>query len=399
MISSLAYIILIGLIFAKIFEKISLPRIIGMILAGILIGPNILDLIDDSTLLISKDLRQIALIIILIRAGLSLNLSDLKKVGRPAIFMTFLPASFEILAYTLIAPLFFPISYIDACLMGTVLGAVSPAVVVPRMVNLIEKGYGKNKAIPQMILAGASGDDIFVIVLFTSVLSMALGNSLNLRSFIDIPISIILGITLGILAGKVLVKIFDFLNYNEKDKVNKVIIILASSFLLIAIENLLKSKLSISALLAVISMAMVLSKNLKIEEVTYLSSAFNKLWRGAEIFLFVLVGAAVDITYTLKAGPQAILLILLALFIRCIGVILSLLKTSLNSKEKLFTIIAYLPKATVQAAIGSVPLAMGLDSGQIILSVAVLSILITAPLGAIGIDKSYKKLLTLNRRL
>lgn len=399
MISSLAYIILIGLIFAKIFEKISLPRIIGMILAGILIGPNILDLIDDSTLLISKDLRQIALIIILIRAGLSLNLSDLKKVGRPAILMTFLPASFEILAYTLIAPLFFPISYIDACLMGTVLGAVSPAVVVPRMVNLIEKGYGKNKAIPQMILAGASGDDIFVIVLFTSVLSMALGNSLNLRSFIDIPISIILGITLGILAGKVLVKIFDFLNYNEKDKVNKVIIILASSFLLIAIENLLKSKLSISALLAVISMAMVLSKNLKIEEVTYLSSAFNKLWRGAEIFLFVLVGAAVDITYTLKAGPQAILLILLALFIRCIGVILSLLKTSLNSKEKLFTIIAYLPKATVQAAIGSVPLAMGLDSGQIILSVAVLSILITAPLGAIGIDKSYKKLLTLNRRL
>ncbi len=399
MISSLAYIILIGLIFAKIFEKISLPRIIGMILAGILIGPNILDLIDDSTLLISKDLRQIALIIILIRAGLSLNLSDLKKVGRPAILMTFLPASFEILAYTLIAPLFFPISYIDACLMGTVLGAVSPAVVVPRMVNLIEKGYGKNKAIPQMILAGASGDDIFVIVLFTSVLSMALGNSLNLRSFIDIPISIILGITLGILAGKVLVKIFDFLNYNEKDKVNKVIIILASSFLLIAIENLLKSKLSISALLAVISMAMVLSKNLKIEEVTYLSSAFNKLWRGAEIFLFVLVGAAVDITYTLKAGPQAILLILLALFIRCIGVILSLLKTSLNSKEKLFIIIAYLPKATVQAAIGSVPLAMGLDSGQIILSVAVLSILITAPLGAIGIDKSYKKLLTLNRRL
>lgn len=399
MISSLAYIILIGLIFAKIFEKISLPRIIGMILAGILIGPNILDLIDDSTLLISKDLRQIALIIILIRAGLSLNLSDLKKVGRPAILMTFLPASFEILAYTLIAPLFFPISYIDACLMGTVLGAVSPAVVVPRMVNLIEKGYGKNKAIPQMILAGASGDDIFVIVLFTSVLSMALGNSLNLRSFIDIPISIILGITLGILAGKVLVKIFDFLNYNEKDKVNKVIIILASSFLLIAIENLLKSKLSISALLAVISMAMVLSKNLKIEEVTYLSSAFNKLWRGAEIFLFVLVGAAVDITYILKAGPQAILLILLALFIRCIGVILSLLKTSLNSKEKLFIIIAYLPKATVQAAIGSVPLAMGLDSGQIILSVAVLSILITAPLGAIGIDKSYKKLLTLNRRL
>lgn len=397
MISSLAYIILIGLIFAKIFEKISLPRIIGMILAGILIGPNILDLIDDSTLLISKDLRQIALIIILIRAGLSLNLSDLKKVGRPAILMTFLPASFEILAYTLIAPLFFPISYIDACLMGTVLGAVSPAVVVPRMVNLIEKGYGKNKAIPQMVLAGASGDDIFVIVLFTSVLSIALGNSLNLRSFIDIPISIILGITLGILAGKVLVKIFDFFNYNEKDKVNKVIIILASSFLLIAIENLLKSKISISALLSVMSMAMVLSKNLKIEEVTYLSSTFNKLWIGAEIFLFVLVGVAVDITYTLKAGPQAILLILLALGIRCIGVVLSLLKTSLNSKEKLFTIIAYLPKATVQAAIGSVPLAMGIDSGQIILSVAVLSILITAPLGAIGIDKFYKRLLVLNR--
>src|SRR5699024_7382622 len=267
------------------------------------------------------------------------------------------------------------------------------AVVVPRMVNLIEKGYGKNKAIPQMVLAGASGDDIFVIVLFTSVLSIALGNSLNLRSFIDIPISIILGITLGILAGKVLVKIFDFFNYNEKDKVNKVIIILASSFLLIAIENLLKSKISISALLSVMSMAMVLSKNLKIEEVTYLSSTFNKLWIGAEIFLFVLVGVAVDITYTLTAGPQAILLILLALGIRCIGVVLSLLKTSLNSKEKLFTIIAYLPKATVQAAIGSVPLAMGVESGDLMLSLAVLSIVLTAPLGAILIKATGDKLL------
>ena len=394
MISSLAYIILIGLVFGKLFEKIKLPRIIGMILAGILIGPNLLNLLDESTLLISKDLRQIALIIILIRAGLSLDISDLKKVGRPAILMTFLPATFEILAYSLLAPLFFPISYIDACLMGTVLGAVSPAVVVPRMVNLIEKGYGKNKAIPQMILAGASGDDIFVIVLFTSVLSMALGNGFNIRSFIEIPVSIFLGIGLGLLMGNILTRVFNFLNYKEEDSFIKVIIILGSSFLLVAIETFFKGTVSISALLSVISMAMVFNKNLETKEVLNLSSAFNKIWKGAEIFLFVLVGAAVDVSYSLKAGPQAIGLILMALLVRFLGVLLSLRKTPLNSKEKLFTLIAYIPKATVQAAIGSVPLAMGLDSGQIILSIAVLSILITAPLGAICIDKSYKKLLT-----
>ena len=245
-----------------------------------------------------------------------------------------------------------------------------------------------------MILAGASGDDIFVIVLFTSVLSMALGNGFNIRSFIEIPVSIFLGIGLGLLMGNILTRVFNFLNYKEEDSFIKVIIILGSSFLLVAIETFFKGTVSISALLSVISMAMVFNKNLETKEVLNLSSAFNKIWKGAEIFLFVLVGAAVDVSYSLKAGPQAIGLILMALLVRFLGVLLSLRKTPLNSKEKLFTLIAYIPKATVQAAIGSVPLAMGLDSGQIILSIAVLSILITAPLGAICIDKSYKKLLT-----
>lgn len=395
MISSLAYIILIGLFFGKVFERISLPRIIGMILTGILIGPKLLNLLDENILLISKDLRQVALIIILIRAGLSLDITDLKRVGRPAVLMAFIPATFEILAYTLIAPLLLPISHVDACLMGTVLGAVSPAVVVPKMVKLIEEGYGKEKAIPQMILAGASGDDIFVIVLFTSVLSMALGKGVNLGSFVDIPISIVLGIGLGLLAGKLLLSLFDLMDYGEKDRLVELIILLGSAFLLMAIENLVKPWISISGLLSIISMAMVLNKNLDEEEVSFLSDGFNKLWKGAEIFLFVLVGAAVDISYTLTAGPQAVLLIFIALLVRSLGVILSLVNTPLKPKEKLFTTIAYIPKATVQAAIGSVPLAMGLEGGQIILSVAVLSILITAPLGAIGIDKTYKKLLTI----
>lgn len=395
MISSLAYIILIGLFFGKVFERISLPRIIGMILTGILIGPKLLNLLDENILLISKDLRQVALIIILIRAGLSLDITDLKRVGRPAVLMAFIPATFEILAYTLIGPLLLPISHVDACLMGTVLGAVSPAVVVPKMVKLIEEGYGKEKAIPQMILAGASGDDIFVIVLFTSVLSMALGKGVNLGSFVDIPISIVLGIGLGLLAGKLLLSLFDLMDYGEKDRLVELIILLGSAFLLMAIENLVKPWISISGLLSIISMAMVLNKNLDEEEVSFLSDGFNKLWKGAEIFLFVLVGAAVDISYTLTAGPQAVLLIFIALLVRSLGVILSLVNTPLKPKEKLFTTIAYIPKATVQAAIGSVPLAMGLESGQIILSVAVLSILITAPLGAIGIDKTYKKLLTI----
>lgn len=395
MISSLAYIILIGLFFGKVFERISLPRIIGMILTGILIGPKLLNLLDENILLISKDLRQVALIIILIRAGLSLDITDLKRVGRPAVLMTFIPATFEILAYTLIGPLLLPISHVDACLMGTVLGAVSPAVVVPKMVKLIEEGYGKEKAIPQMILAGASGDDIFVIVLFTSVLSMALGKGVNLGSFVDIPISIVLGIGLGLLAGKLLLSLFDLMDYGEKDRLVELIILLGSAFLLMAIENLVKPWISISGLLSIISMAMVLNKNLDEEEVSFLSDGFNKLWKGAEIFLFVLVGAAVDISYTLTAGPHAVLLIFIALLVRSLGVGLSLVNTPLKPKEKLFTTIAYIPKATVQAAIGSVPLAMGLESGQIILSVAVLSILITAPLGAIGIDKTYKKLLTI----
>lgn len=396
MLTSLALIFLVGLSLAGIFQLLKLPRIIGMLLTGIILGPYALNLLDDSILLISSDLRQMALIIILLKAGLSLNLADLKKVGRPAIMMSFVPASFEILAFILFAPAILNITRIEAAVMGAVLGAVSPAVVIPRMVQLMDSKYGTNKSIPQLILAGASCDDIFVIVLFTTFASMAQGGKANLIDFFNIPISIILGIILGAITGYIISTFFEKaynLNHYVRNS-TKVLVILGISFILMAIETWLKDIISISGLLAVVSMACVIKIKSPVTVSNRLSEKFGKLWIGAEVLLFVLVGAAVDIRYTMDAGTMAILMIFIALCFRAVGVGLCLLKTQLNFKERCFCIIAYIPKATVQAAIGSVPLAMGLACGQIVLSVAVLAILITAPLGAIGMDISYQKLLT-----
>ncbi len=395
MLTSLALIFLVGLAMAAICQRLKLPCIIGMLLTGILLGPYALNWLDESILGISSQLRQIALIIILIKAGLSLNLADLKKVGRPAVMMAYVPASFEILAYVLFAPAILGVSRVEAAVMGTVLGAVSPAVVVPRMVQLMETQYGTKKSIPQMILAGASCDDIFVIVLFSTFSSMAQGGSVQVMDFVNIPISIVLGVALGAVAGYLLGGFFETA-YAHKHYVRnsmKVIVVLGVAFLLMAIETWAKGIVSISGLLAVVAMACVL----KLRSTTFvskrLSEKFGKLWLAAEVLLFVLVGAAVDIRYTMNAGIVAVVMIGIALLFRAVGVMLCMVGTQLNVKERLFCIIAYLPKATVQAAIGSVPMAMGLACGQIVLSVAVLAILITAPLGAIGMDASYQKLL------
>ena len=395
MLFSLALIFLVGLSAAAIFSALKLPRIVGMLGVGIVIGPYVLDWLDPSILGISSELRQIALIIILIKAGITLNLSDLKKVGRPAVLMSFLPACFEMLGYFLIAPHILGVSRVEAAVMGAVLSAVSPAVVVPRMVNLIETKYGTEKSIPQMILAGASCDDIFVIVLFSTFVAMAQGGSANVADFVNIPVSIILGVLLGIAAGFALYFLFKI--FREKRNIRasiKVIIILGVSFLLMSVETALKGYVALSGLLAVVSMACVIKLKCPAEVSKKLSDKFGKLWLAAEVLLFVLVGAAVDIRYTMTSGAGAMIgMIFIALAIRAVGVILCMLGTKLNFKERLFCVIAYLPKATVQAAIGSVPLSLGLPCGKIVLSVAVLAIVITAPLGAFGIDLSYKRLL------
>lgn len=393
MLSSLSLIFLVGLALAAICQQLHLPRIIGMLFTGILLGPYVLNCLDGSVLGISSELRQIALIIILIKAGLSLNLRDLKKVGRPAVMMSCIPASCEILAFFLLAPRILGISRIDAAVMGAVMGAVSPAVVVPRMVRLMEEKYGTEKSIPQMILAGASCDDIFVIVLFSTFLGMAQGEGADWKAFLNIPVSIILGVLIGIIAGYLLSTFFETAYAHEHCVRNslKVIIVMGTAFMLMSIETWLKGIVSVSGLLAVVAMACVL-KARSVESVSKrLSEKFGKLWLAAEVVLFVLVGAAVDIRYTLTAGGAAVLMIAAALVFRAIGVSICLLGTGLKKKEKLFCVIAYLPKATVQAAIGSVPMAMGLSSGKMILSVAVLAILITAPLGALGMDLTYQK--------
>ena len=400
MLTSLALIFLAGLALASICRKLKLPRIIGMLVTGILFGPYVLDLLDASVLGISADLRQMALVIILVKAGLSLNIEDLKKVGRPAILMSFLPALFEILAFVLLAPCVLHIDRVEAAIMGAVLGAVSPAVVVPRMVQLMEEGYGTNKSIPQMILAGASLDDVFVIVLFSSFVGMAQGNGAQIMEFADIPISIVLGILLGAAAGYALAWFFEW-NYVRQGQIRnsiKVIIVLSISFLLLAAESWLEGIAAVSGLLAIMSMALTLAMRSDPRVTERLQEKFGKLWLAAEVILFVLVGAAVDIRYTLQAGVGAVLMIVAGLIFRCVGVWLCMLGTGLNRKERLYCVIAYLPKATVQAAIGSVPLALGLPCGNIVLSVAVLSILITAPLGAIAMDLSYRKLLVGPRR-
>ena len=395
MLVSFGLIIIFGLIFGFFCKKLKIPALIGMLFTGIILGPNVLNLIDSKTLNISAELRQIALIVILIKAGLSLDISDLKRIGKSAILLSFLPASFEILAYFIFARIFFKIRSVDALLMGSVLAAVSPAVVVPRMVKLIEEKRGVEKSIPQMILAGASCDDIFVLVLFSSFLSMAKGEDVSLVSLVNVPISIILGIIVGTIIGYILYIVFEFF-YKKGDMIRnstKLIIILAISFLLVAMENILKDKIAFSSLLAVIAMSCIFKIKANYEVSSRLSEKFGKLWIFAEVLLFVLVGAEVNIFYIRKLGFISIVMIFLALIIRSLGTLLSISGSNLNKKEKLFTVFSYMPKATVQAAIGAVPLANGLSSGEIILSMAVLGILITAPIGAIFIDNFYQKLL------
>ncbi len=396
MLTSLAFIFLAGLAMAAFCQMLKLPRIIGMLACGIILGPHVLDLLDPSILSISSELRQIALLIILLKAGLSLDLSDLKKVGRPAVMMSCVPAAFEILAFFLFAPHILGITGMEAAVMGAVLGAVSPAVVVPRMVQLIDTGYGTKKSIPQLILAGSSCDDIFVIVLFSTFVSMVQGGHASVSDFAAVPVSIILGAALGAVTGCLLSLFFEtfYRRYHYIRSNTKLILVLGFAFLMTAVETWLKNTVALSGLLAVVSMACILRQKSPVSVSKGLSEKFGKLWLGAEVILFVLVGAAVDIRYTLDAGLPAVAMIFLSLLFRCLGVALCMAGTSLNPKERLFCIIAYLPKATVQAAIGSIPLTLGLPCGKIVLSVAVLAILITAPLGAIGMDLGYKKLLS-----
>ena len=390
MLLSLALILLVGFSLSGILNKLKVPGLLGMIITGVILGPYVLNLIDPTILAISSDLREIALIVILLRAGLSMDLKDLRKIGKPAILMCFIPASFEMLTITILAPLLLGISYLEALIMGSVLAAVSPAVVVPRMLKLMDEGYGEDKSVPQLVMAGASVDDIYVIILFTAFIAMYQGAGFQVTTLLSVPVSIISGILLGVMIGYILVKIFKAIHIRDTIKV---LIILSVAFLIVGFEDRISTILPISGLLAVMAMGgMILFKYPILAK--RLTGKFAKIWVGAELILFVLVGAAVDISYLSDAGLNSVLLILVALCFRILGVYISLIMTKLNNKEKLFCAIAYLPKATVQAAIGALPLAVGVVSGHLILTVAVLAIMITAPLGAIGIDRSYKRLLT-----
>lgn len=390
MLLSLALIFLLGMILGSLFKKLKLPALLGMLLTGILLGPNFLNLLDSSILNISADLRQIALIIILTRAGLNLDIQDLKKVGRPAFFMCFIPATLEIIGMIILASYLFKLSFLDSAILGTVIAAVSPAVIVPKMLKLMEEGYGKKNSIPQLIMAGASVDDIFVIVLFTVFTGLATTGALSFAEFIKIPTSIILGLLAGAILGKILALFFEKIHLRDS---NKVIILLSIAFLLVTLEKSITGVIGFSGLLAIMAMGGTIKKFRK-EVAIRLSNKFSKLWIASELILFVLVGASVNINYLSSTGILAIILILGVLIFRMFGVFISLLRTPLDRKERLFSMIAYCPKATVQAAIGSIPLAMGLPCGELILSIAVLSILITAPLASFAIDLTYKKLLT-----
>ena len=389
MLFSLSLILILGFSLSGIFNRLKLPGLLGMILTGIILGPYALNLISPDILDISSDLREIALIIILTRAGLNIDIKDLKKVGRPAILMCFVPALFEITAVTLLAPLFFNISYIEAAIMGSVLAAVSPAVIVPRMIHLIDSGYGKDKSIPQLIMAGASVDDIFVIVLFASFMGMYGGEGFNPTSLLLVPVSIISGMGLGIISGFIFVKVFKAIHVRDTVKV---LIMLSIAFLFVSLEDFIKPYFPVSGLLAVMAFSATILSTYEVLA-KRITGKFSKIWVAAEVLLFVLVGAAVDISYLKGAGIASIVFILSALAFRIVGVNVSLLGTSLDKKERIFCSIAYLPKATVQAAIGAVPLAAGVGAGNLILTVAVVAILISAPIGAIGVDNTYKKLL------
>ena len=390
MLTSLALIFLLSLLLGGIAQKLKLPSLLGILLAGMILSPYALNLLDGSILMISPDLRKLALVIILTRAGLSLDLKSLKKVGRPAILMCFVPASFEIIGVILLAPALLKVSILEAAIMGAVIAAVSPAVVVPRMLRIMEEGYGKKHSIPELILAGASVDDVFVIVLFTAFTSLAQGEGVSVFAFVGIPISIVLGIVVGIITGIVLNWFFQKFHYRDSVKI---LILLSISFLLLELETRMEGFLPMSGLLAIMSLGITLYQTYpKLSK--RLSAKYNKLWVAAEIVLFALVGASVDLSYAVKAGGIVILLVLGALFFRMLGVLLCLTKTPLTRKERIFCMLAYTPKATVQAAIGGIPLSMGLPCGEIVLTVAVISILITAPLGAIFVDRTYRKLLT-----
>lgn len=389
MLTSLAIIFITGLFLSIVFQKMKLPSLIGMIVAGILIGPSVLNMMDDSLLAIAPALRQFALVIILTRAGLSLDIKSLKKVGRPAVLMCFVPACFEICGTVLLAPRLLSVSYTEAAIIGSVIAAVSPAVIVPRMIRLIEKGYGKEKSIPQLILAGASVDDVFVIVMFTSFLALEMNTGVSATQFVAIPVSIILGIVVGFLATVVLGAVFDRCNLTL---VQKLLVVLSVSFFMIELESRLKGIVPISGLLAIMSIGLTLYQK-KPELAKELSGKYSEIWTAGEILLFVLVGVAVDLKYVKVAGIRAVLLVAGALIFRMIGVFVCVLGTELDRKERLFCMIAYTPKATVQAAIGTTPLALGLACGKTVLTVAILSILITAPFGAICVDASYRKLL------
>lgn len=389
MLVSLALIFLCGLLMGAIFSKLKLPSLLGMLLVGIILGPHVLNCLDSSILTISPDLREIALIIILAKAGLSLDINDLKKVGRPAIMMCFVPATLEIIGFLIFGPMLLHISLLEAGIMGAVMGAVSPAVIVPKMAKMMDEGWGTDKGIPQMIIAGSSADDVYVIVIFTALVSLASGGSASVMDFIQIPISIILGIALGLCVGLILVKFFK--SFHMRDSI-KVLIILSVSFLFIALEDVLEGIVSVSGLLAVMSMGMAIFNRYDLLA-KRISGKFSKLWIAAEIILFVLVGATVDIGYAAKAGLMVVIMLFIGLVFRLLGTYLCVIKTPLNRKERIFCLFAQIPKATVQAAIGGVPLAKGLACGNIVLTVAVVSILISAPIGAFLIDWTYKKFL------
>ena len=389
MLISIAIILLLGILNQMICKKLTIPSLIGLIFIGILIGPFVFDQLDPTLLAISADIRQVVLIIILTRAGLSLNLKDLRKVGRPAILLSFVPATFEVAATILIAPPLLGLSLIEAALLGSVLGAVSPAVVVPRMITLIQNKWGTKKGIPQLILAGSSVDDVYALVLFSAFLSLALSGEFSAFSLLKVPFSIFSGVFVGFLMGHLLSFLFEKVNFKA---ITQVLILLSTSFLLVSMEAQFSS-FSFSGILAVMSTSMIIYRQIP-KQADKIAHIYNQLWIPGEIFLFVLVGASVNIRFAFTAGFTPILVLLIALFVRTIGTWLSVSGTHLNTNEKLFSAIAYLPKATVQAAIGGVPLALGLPSGELILTVSVLAILITAPIGAFGIDIFYKKLLT-----
>lgn len=392
MLLSIALIMLAGMGFSLLCRKIKLPGLFGMVIVGILLGPYVLNLIDPSVLAISAQLRKIALIIILARAGLTLNISDLKKMGRPAILMCFLPATFEMIGTVLLAPKLLFISTMEAALLGAVIGAVSPAVIVPKMIRLIEEGYGTEKGIPQLILAGASADDVYVIVLFSTFTSLVQGGDVSVLRFVNIPVSVVLGILAGLLCGDFLAVMF--MKWELTGTV-KAIVFLCVCFLLSAAEDAISLPITFSSLIAVMFIGIAMQKK-NGEDARILSGKFNELWKGAEVILFVLVGACVDISHLANAGASVLLLLAGALVFRMLGVWVCLLKTALSGREKLFCMLSYTPKATVQAAIGGIPLAMGLPCGDTILTVAVAAIMITAPLGAFAIDRTYQKFLIKN---